>query len=426
MLRSPLPLLVSALAFAAAFHATGTARAAGECEVDDDCGHGFACEDLRNGGTGGTGGTGSGTGGTSGDTPGSGAFGAGAAAGTGTGGSGSGAPLPPNVCGNGLCEPSESAASCAADCEPYNYCVPAECTSASDCAEGYSCPEPVLPGTGGAASAPFCGDGLCTGANENVDTCPADCVGTSYCTPESGYCTSDAECAAGFYCSFMGSGSGSGGAFGTGGSAGADSGSAGTGSATGGAPAVGGSAGMADAGFAPPAGASGTGMGGEGGESSKVPNPGTGGSSGIVAGGTCMPREMSGTGGTVGTGGTLSAGGAPATGGTGSGGMSTGGSEPTAGSEQGGSGSEPPPAGSGGTGTGSGGTAPTGSGARNSGGAPAGSSGGTRPVSDEGDGDGKTVTHAGCSVARTDGSSFGAFALLALAFAGIARRRTGR
>jgi MYXO-CTERM domain-containing protein len=416
MLRSPFPLLVSALAFAAAFQAPATARATiragGECEVNSDCGQGFECEALPRDWSG-TGGTGAMTG--AGGTAAMGAGEADAAAGTGTGGSGSGVPVPPNVCGNGLCDPGETSASCAADCEDYNYCVPAECTSASDCAEGYACPEAILPGTGGASSAPFCGDGLCTGSNENVDTCPADCVGTRYCTPESGYCTSDAQCAPGFYCSSVGTGSGTGG----------------TGAASGGAPGTGG-AGMADPGdrFAP-AGASGTGaggtasagtgsagtaMGGEAGEPAEV--PGIGGTSGIIAAGTCMPREMSGTGGSVGTGGSIGMGGDPTPGGTGSGGAETGGSGPSAGTGQGGTGSEPPP-------TGAGGSSNMGSGAQSSGGAPSGSTGGTRAASDEDDGDGETVvTHGGCSVARTDGaSSFGAFALLALGLARFARRR---
>jgi MYXO-CTERM domain-containing protein len=345
-------------------------------------------------------------------------------AGTGTGGTGTGAPVPSNVCGNLLCERvAESPESCPADCVYYNYCALAECMSDADCAEGYTCPQATLPGTGGGPNAPVCGDGLCTAANEDADTCPEDCLVPRHCTPEAGYCSADSDCASGFYCSFMGTGGAS--SSGSGGAGTAGTGSAGTPSATGGAPAVGGASGMPDADAARPAGSSGTGpsaggAGGAGGEPSDPTEPPTAGTSGELAAGTCMPRDGGGEGGTSGTG--TATGGTPATGGASNGGVGTAGSVPVSGTGQGGSGT------SGTTSTGSGGsTPPPGSGASNNG-----SGGESGPVSSGGepapggDDQGTTtvVTHGGCSVAEGNrASSFSAFVLLALGLVRLGRRR---
>ncbi|HEX5101852.1 MAG TPA: hypothetical protein VFV94_20220, partial [Polyangiaceae bacterium] len=156
----------------------GTARAQGmgmaapinECEVDADCGHGFACEVAQTGtgGTLGTGGASSGaaadaapsTGGVAGTAMGMG--GAGALAGASTGGTGQGVPLP-SYCGDMICQlPAESSVSCPLDCGTgYKYCAPATCEEQLDCADGYRCAEAIGMGTGGASSVPnYCGDGV--------------------------------------------------------------------------------------------------------------------------------------------------------------------------------------------------------------------------------------------------------------------------
>jgi hypothetical protein len=69
------------------------------------------------------------------------------------------------VCGNGLCESGESAASCATDCHSGPVCGNGTCEvgeSAASCAADCQ-------------TGPVCGNGTCE-ANETDANCPADCV----------------------------------------------------------------------------------------------------------------------------------------------------------------------------------------------------------------------------------------------------------
>lgn len=400
--------LAAVLGVSASAHAVAPPDRAdpiGECQADADCGHGFECQSSITSASGG-GRDVPGTGGLGGAGGAAGAAGTGSAGAPGTGGTGSGAPLPPRECGNGLCELPESPEACPSDCVVYRYCALAECDSASDCAEGYTCANTGSVGTGGGPSAPLCGDGVCNGGPESEATCPEDCATRSYCTPESGYCSSDADCTAGFFCSFYGSG--------TGGSSGGVGGSPGTG----GFANPGGSAGASAGGTAGTAGAE----GGSAGEAAD-PNPGQApDSDAIAAQGTCMPGG--GTGGVGGTSGSA---------GDGSGGISTGGIAGTTSSAGGATGGGAV-SGSGGTSESSGGTGGTGSGgdpgtgARTGGGtSSSGGSGAASPGSSGRSGSGPkddVVTSRGCSVSEgTQPSGFGALVFAALAFAGLRRRR---
>jgi hypothetical protein len=351
----------------------------GECLEDADCGHGFDCQSSITSSGGGFGGTGSAGGGS--DPAGAGGTGTGGTASAGMPGAGnaSGAPLPPQQCGNRLCELPENPTTCPSDCIEYRYCALAECDTASDCAEGYRCEGTGSVGTGGGPSAPVCGDGVCNGGPESEATCPEDCASRSFCTPESGYCLSDGDCVAGFYCSFYGSGSGSAGA---GGSAGAN---------------TGGTAGMPEAGDAEAPMP----------DPQFEPNPGD-----IAVQGTCMPGGA-GSAGTSGMGG--DGGGGISTGGTT---WSTGGTGAVSGS--GGTGEA---AGTGGTGAGG----DPGTGARTGGGTT--SNGGTTTTSGSaGSGGAKpnddVVVTRGCSLSEgAQPSGFGSLVFAALALAGLRRRR---
>jgi hypothetical protein len=386
---------VASAAFVLAVLGGARVAHAGECAIDDDCGHGFECETIAGGtgGAGGTAGSGSSVGGSS-----SGGSSAGAA-GAATGGAGF-APPSEVTCGDGLCQTPETAASCALDCA-NTVCVLAVCETMDDCADGYECEAQPLPGTGGAAGS-TCGDGLCT-SGETAETCAADCTTTSRCTPAGGLCSSDAQCADGFYCSFLGSGTGGGSASGSTG-AGGFAGTSGS-SSGGAAPASGGAS-----------GSSGSASGGTTG--------GTGsGSDAALAAGTCMPREE-GAGGTAGTAGVGSGGagaGGVGSGGTGFGGsgalggttsaggsVSTGGTGNTAGTDNGGTGGGGGTSGSATGGTGTGGTG-TGT-------------GGTASGEDPG-----SVERGGCSLARPQGrSSFAELGALLLLAASVIRRRRPR
>ncbi|HEY3499669.1 MAG TPA: MYXO-CTERM sorting domain-containing protein, partial [Polyangiaceae bacterium] len=334
-----------------------------------------------------------------------------------------GAPVAPFVCGNLVCEiVYESPESCPSDCVLSKWCVAAECTSSSDCAEGYTCPEPTFPGTGGGPNAPFCGDGLCTGDDEDAESCPEDCAPTRYCTPETVYCTSDQQCAEGFYCRHSaGSSGGSGGLSGTAGTGFGGTSSSGAGSAI-----------PAGASFAAGASFGGTGFGGSGGSggfgsgglgsgglgSGGVSLAGSGG--GIADLGTCVPDGDPGTAGTSGTGvgGTLGNAGGPS--GAGIGGISSAGRGGT-----GTGGTSTNPTGSGGAGPGTGGAGEPGTGARNSG-ASAGTdaTGGVAPTGETNDEGTRVVTHGGCSMTSAQRDrSFGAVVLLALGLGLFSRRR---
>ena len=406
-----------------------------ECEVDADCGHGFACETtlsgsggtLAMGGAGGVSGAPS-NGGTAGTA--SGGAPSGAASDPvppmSTGGTGTGA-LPAYICGDSICQqPYETQASCPIDCGApmvWKYCAPAQCNEPADCAEGYRCDAAPVAGTGGASSVPsFCGDGVCF-QPENSMTCPEDCTSLGYCEPEMTQCASSAQCPAGFYCSYdFGTGGASSGTGGVAGAAGAgtDTGTAGTGTAG------------TVSGFAPPEG-----VGGTSGKAAPLPpqggTSGTAGSSGSTGVGGSM---VAGTGGVsdIGVGYCLPGGTGGGAGGTAGTGQSTGGTGNVAGtlSMGGSSGSgEPCPgggcgaAGSGGSDNGAGG-----SGGPTSGGTGTMNAGGSNPGSSGSDGSaGRTkdiVTHAGCSVSGTRATSpFGVFALLGAALA-LTRRRAPR
>jgi MYXO-CTERM domain-containing protein len=389
--------LVAALSVSASAYAVAPPdlqRPSGECLEDADCGHGFDCQSsitsAIGGGFGGNGNAGGGS-----DPAGAGGTGT---AGTGSGGvpgagNASSAPLPTQQCGNQLCELPENPTTCRTDCVEYRYCALAECDTASDCAEGYRCEGTGSVGTGGGPSAPVCGDGVCNGGPESEATCPEDCASRSFCTPESGYCLSDGDCVAGFYCSFYGSGSGSGGA-GVGGSPG-----------TGGSTNSGGSAGASTGGTA--------GMAEGGDAEAPLPEPQFDPNQGDRAvEGTCMPGGA-GSGGTSGVGG--DGGGGISSGGTTVGTGGTGAVSGSGGSSEGG---EP-------GGTGSGGD--PGTGARTSGGS--GSSGTTSTTAGSAGGGGSepnddVVVTRGCSVSEgTSSSGFGSLAFAALALAGLRRRR---
>ena len=360
MRRSPVLLLRSSWTLLAVLAMAGAAHAEGECEVDADCGHGFSCfESVASAGhtASGSGGAMSGTGGSVGT--GGGSF-APAAGTSGVPIAGTSGTAPPPQCGNSWCEPSESVESCPADCVVFTYCGPAECTGASDCAEGYVCPEATLPGTGGGPNGPFCGDGLCTGEGENADTCPDDCFVPRHCALPPGYCTSDADCLEGYKCRFIGAGE---------------------------RPGTGGTS----SGALPPFG----------GECVPGPDVGNGGTSGTGAGGLGGAAGLAGSVAVAGT----------SPGGTGSATTGSGGTSATTGS------------GGTSTTTGSGGTGDAGAGARHQGGngsAPSGTGGDPSPDVEH---DEVVVTHGGCSITRTETGSASAVALLALGAALVLRRR---
>lgn len=397
----PQPLLASTTALLAVL---GSAHAAfaGECSIDDDCGQGFECQ-VSTSGSGGAPAAGGASG--SGASAGGSAVG-GSAGSSATGGAAGGAFVPPReaTCGDGLCQSPETATTCVIDCT-NSMCVLAECDTDADCAEGYACEDESLPGTGGASGGPSgCGDGLCSGG-ETQATCPVDCTATRRCTPAGGLCSSDANCAPGFYCSFMGSGAGGGSASGSTGAGGF----AGT-LATGGASSGG------------TAGTSGSAAGGMTG--------GTGSGDAALAAGTCMPRE-DGSGGTTGSGGSIGSGGV-GTGGVGTGGTGIAGSggAGTSGTGTGGTGAF----GSGGVGAmggsagNDGGTTGGGAGGAGGGGGSGGSTNtggtGTGAGGTGGDQDPDSVERGGCSVAaphaRSPLAELGALLLVGL---GVARRR---
>ncbi len=149
--------------------ATLTARAQ-DCQTDEDCGHGFECLHL-----------------------------AGTSAVTGAGGSS----MP--ECGDDICETGlEDVESCPEDCDNIQVCAPVACTDDADCAEGYECRPEESAGSssftsGGGSSGSSCGDGICD-SDETEDSCPEDCSVQDVCQVVETPCTSDEDCADGFYC----------------------------------------------------------------------------------------------------------------------------------------------------------------------------------------------------------------------------------
>lgn len=116
-------------------------------------------------------------------------------------------------CGDGICDgASEDVDSCPDDCDTIQYCGPAECTSDDDCAEGYECGPEVgsntaTTGAGGSGSSE-CGDSIC-GIDESTDTCPEDCRVYRFCQVAQVPCKTDADCSDGLYCYHPGANSGS-------------------------------------------------------------------------------------------------------------------------------------------------------------------------------------------------------------------------
>lgn len=134
-----------------------------ECESDEDCGFGFHCYHSA---------------GTSGTTAGG------------------------SVCGNDFCEYPENPETCPEDCDRYTFCIPNDCdpnSAEEQCADGYECAEDVSLGSTSTGGAPFCGDLVCNG-DEDEDSCPDDCATTYSCQVEYRTCESDDDCADGFYC----------------------------------------------------------------------------------------------------------------------------------------------------------------------------------------------------------------------------------
>lgn len=334
-----------------------------ECRKDADCGHGFRC--LQ----------------TSANT----------SSVTGTGGSSQ------VECGDGICEGGvEDPDSCPADCDTISYCAPAECDSNADCAEGYECGDEVggnssFTSAGGSTSS-VCGDDNCD-LDENNDNCPEDCPVFRYCQPQQMQCSSDDDCAEGFYCDF-GGGSNSVGSVTV---SNVDSGTNGTDTATDGSDGTDGTGG-ASAGFAPPADTTG-GTGSDGLGVCQVESSDVGNSSSSDGSSNGGPTDSSATGADTGSSAGNNndgAGGASAVGGEGSPTNATGSDGDT------------------GSGNDSGGNA-TGSDGGGAGGSDPGAGG------DDGDDDGG----CSCAVVGVPASS-GFFGALVLGIAaGIRRRRTG-
>ncbi len=72
------------------------------------------------------------------------------------------------TCGDGICQPTESVATCPADCGVAPVCGDGTCHATESVA---TCPADC-------GTAPTCGDGTCQ-ATESAATCPADCGGPS-------------------------------------------------------------------------------------------------------------------------------------------------------------------------------------------------------------------------------------------------------
>jgi len=110
------------------------------------------------------------------------------------GGASVGACSPCPACGNGVCDPGETAASCPGDCAAGPRCGDSSCdageTPAScpaDCAAGPVCgddfceaPETLASCPVDCAADPVCGDGACEGG-ETPTSCPADCAPMPVC-----------------------------------------------------------------------------------------------------------------------------------------------------------------------------------------------------------------------------------------------------
>ena len=97
---------------------------------------------------------------------------------------------PPEECGNGTCESSESCDTCEADCGVCSTCGNGVCDIGEDC---NTCSSDCISGSG-----PSCGNGICeASAGEDCNSCPQDCNSktkgnpkTHYCCGEGGVCGS--------------------------------------------------------------------------------------------------------------------------------------------------------------------------------------------------------------------------------------------
>lgn len=144
------------------------------CETDADCGFGFSCHQQVVSHTSATGGVGTATStvGTTGGSP---------------------------ECGNAFCEETESVETCPDDCQLIGYCVGASCETDAECAEDYGCQPAggVYSTTTTGGGVPLCGDGACD-VSEDAETCAIDCSTERTCQVKR--CETDADCDEGFYC----------------------------------------------------------------------------------------------------------------------------------------------------------------------------------------------------------------------------------
>ncbi len=93
------------------------------------------------------------------------------------------------VCGNGACEPGETASSCSSDCTAGPVCGDGSCSA------GETCP---------ADCGPVCGDFACNGG-ETPASCPVDCgggpvCGNTFCEAGETPASCPADCSAGPVC----------------------------------------------------------------------------------------------------------------------------------------------------------------------------------------------------------------------------------
>ena len=110
-----------------------------------------------------------------------------------------------STCGDSVCDPDESTATCPADCPPADVCGDGVCSGSEDpvsCSADCPdvCGDALCSGAEGTASCPddcgsACGDGVCNGG-ENAASCDTDCpsvCGDSLCTgsEDTTSCTQD-------------------------------------------------------------------------------------------------------------------------------------------------------------------------------------------------------------------------------------------
>ncbi len=89
---------------------------------------------------------------------------------------------PGGICGDGTCDPGETAETCPADCP--DVCGDGLCTGSEGTTD---CPEDC---------GSLCGDGVCNGS-ETAANCPADCAATCVPDGQGAPCTSTTDCCSG-------------------------------------------------------------------------------------------------------------------------------------------------------------------------------------------------------------------------------------